>query len=180
MLKVQVIAASVAPISASVPQRADRTPAGCPSLRSRNYVGRRRRRDREQRTPSLEKGIVNVFVGIGFIVAALAIMPLQVSRGHFWGWSFFFPRFRSFWAEVLLPSVAAQRGEASLVAPLESSHTLDQPSYNAPSPRLTWISGAQYRRNGPSTCEREAEGTTHHLGAEAPTRQLDSSSESHK
>src|SRR5882762_5492069 len=54
--------------------------------------GRRRKRNRYDEPPSLEKGIVNLFIGIGFIVAAIAIMS-RFPGGIFWGWSFFFPAF---------------------------------------------------------------------------------------
>jgi hypothetical protein len=73
-----------------------------------DYVGRRRRRDRNNEPPSLEKGIVNVFVGIGFIVAALAIM-YRFPGGIFWG-GFSFP-LSIVWAEVLLPSWLRKRGK---------------------------------------------------------------------
>ena len=56
-------------------------------LRSR----RRRKRERDVE-PSIERGILNIFIGLGFIVAALAVM-FRFPAGIFWGWSFFIPGF---------------------------------------------------------------------------------------
>src|SRR6266849_5064994 len=58
-----------------------------PGSRSR----RRKNRDRDVE-PSVEKGIVNIFMGLGFMIAALAVMN-RFPGGIFWGWSFFIPAF---------------------------------------------------------------------------------------
>jgi hypothetical protein len=137
--------------------------------------GRRRRRsEKNDPPPSLEKGIVNIFVGIGFIVAALAIM-LKFPAGIFWGWTFFFPAFdrlgrgvaaivaarkydalalRSGAGNSYLPP--AQRQE--MAAPISEPHVPRTGELVAPPPSVT-------------------ENTTRHLGAEAPTRHLDSQSD---
>ena len=138
--------------------------------------GRGRRRKRKQREPpSLERGIVNVFAGLGFLIAAIAIM-WKFPAGIFWGWSFFFPAFRSL-----------GRGVAMIVAARNLS-TKNQPAL---SPGYDWsavpattvlgnsglpLKDVARRQTGelaPSP-PSVTEGTTRHLGAEAPTRHLDS------
>src|SRR6266404_6153476 len=57
------------------------------------YRGRRsRRHGRYDGPPSLEKGIMNVFLGLGFLVAALAVL-FRFPGGFTWGWAFFIPAF---------------------------------------------------------------------------------------
>lgn len=52
----------------------------------------RRRRNRRHREPSIEKAASTFFTGIGFILAALAIL-FYFPAGWAWGWSFFIPAF---------------------------------------------------------------------------------------
>src|SRR5450432_2461368 len=54
---------------------------------------RRKRQREEEKAPSLERGIVKLFVGLGFIAAALAVM-LRFD-GFGWGWVLFIPAFSS-------------------------------------------------------------------------------------
>jgi hypothetical protein len=131
---------------------------------------RRGRRNRQSEPPSLERGIVNVFVGLGFLIAAIAVMA-KFPGGIFWGWSFFFPAFASLGKGVamivgarnqpVLP-VGYNRPEVSATTSLGS----EQLPWQAASPRKT----GELAPPPPSVTE----GTTRHLGAEAPTRQLDS------
>src|SRR6185312_9532457 len=100
----------------------------------------------------------NVFMGIGFIVAALAIM-FRFPSGIFWGWSLFIPGFSNLGRGVA-SIVSARRKET---AGLRGTHTSDAYlSGNAGSPMLTEPSA---RRTGelrppvPSVTE----GTTRHL-----------------
>ena len=145
------------------------------------YVGyqrRGRKRNRNDEPPSLEKGIVNIFVGIGFLVAALAVM-YRFPGGIFWGWSFFIPAFDRL-GRGIGAIVAAKKEQATLAAPLNKSNTLDpQQLYNAPPPILTGSGGRNTGEMVPPP-PSITEGTTRHLGAEAPTRHLDSPSENRK
>lgn len=135
-------------------------------LRSR----RRRRRGREVE-PSLEKGIMNVFIGLGFIVAALAIM-LRFPGGIFWGWSFFFPGFSTL-GKGVASIVASRRNQpGNLLATGAASGYFPNRAGSSAAPMLSGSSAAQtgeLRNAVPSVTE----GTTRHLGAEAPTRHLD-------
>lgn len=135
--------------------------------------GRARRRGRDESPPSLEKGIVNLFIGIGFLVAAFAVM-FKFPAGIFWGWTLFFPAFDRL-----------GRGIASLVAAKRLSSNL------SPGPNTAYISSPPPRRDlnpQPEVPVRRTgeliptppsvtENTTRHLGAEAPTRTLDSQSD---
>lgn len=138
--------------------------------------GRRKGRDREP--PSLERGIVNVFAGLGFIIAALAIM-WKFPGGIFWGWSFFFPGFSTL-GRGIAAIVAAKKLQASL-APAQNR---TEPFTRNELPKATqpFLSGTAIRNTGEMVPQPPSvtEGTTRHLGAEAPTRHLDESSEYQK
>ena|ERR1700687_3745994 len=125
---------------------------------------RRKRRDRDVE-PSLEKGIVNIFMGIGFIVAALAVM-FRFPGGIVWGWSFFIPAF-SCLGKGVASIVAARRSKTTL--PSNSpGYFPDQSSARLVEPGVPPT--GQLRPAVPSVTE----GTTRHLGAEAPTKHFDS------
>src|SRR4051794_27195205 len=59
---------------------------------------RRRRRHRrgeeydDTKPPRLDRAVTNAFVGLGFIVAAIAVF-FFAPAGKLWFWSFFFPAF---------------------------------------------------------------------------------------
>jgi hypothetical protein len=137
--------------------------------------GRKRERDRARRRgreiePSLEKGIMNVFIGLGFIVAAIAIM-LRFPGGVFWGWSFFIPGFSTL-GKGVGAIVASQRSQAGSLPTAGSPGAYFGQSGSAPAPMLGGTSAprtGELRAPVPSVTE----GTTRHLGAEAPTRHLD-------
>jgi hypothetical protein len=132
----------------------------------------RRRRNRERNIePSLEKGIMNVFIGLGFIVAAIAIM-LRFPGGVFWGWSFFIPGFSNLGRGVAA-IVASRRNEANSLA-LASSQRGYFPN-QAGTPAAPILSGTSAPRTGElrTPVPSVTEGTTRHLGTEAPTRHLD-------
>jgi hypothetical protein len=114
---------------------------------------------------------MNVFIGLGFIVAAIAIM-LRFPAGVFWGWSFFIPGF-SHVGRGVAAIVAARRKQSpgSLQAGNTGEYFPAQPS-NVSSPMLSGHSAprtGELRTPVPSVTE----GTTRHLGAEAPTRRLE-------
>ena len=135
---------------------------------SRSRRGRKRGHDIE---PSLERGIMNVFIGLGFIVAALAIM-LRFPGGVFWGWTFFIPGFSNLGKGVgaIVASRRSQGGGLPM-AGAQGGYFPNQPSTFA-APTLGASSAprtGELRTPVPSVTE----GTTRHLGAEAPTRHLD-------
>ena len=131
--------------------------------------GRAQRRERNQEPLTLERGIVNLFMGLGFIVAALAVM-WKFPGGIFWGWSFFFPGFGCL-GRGIAGIVAGQKKQAALAAPLNRAKALGpQPLYNAPPPISTGRNTGEMVPSPPSVTE----GTTRHLGVEAPTRHFDS------
>lgn len=129
---------------------------------------RRKKRDRDVE-PSVEKGILNVFIGIGFIVAALAVM-LRFPAGIFWGWCFFIPGFSSLGRGVA-SIVAARRQSATQLPNANTGAVLPNP-YSAPQSRIE--SGVPRTSELMPPATSVTEGTTRHLGAEAPTRTFDS------
>jgi hypothetical protein len=135
---------------------------------------RGRKRTRDYEPPSLEKGIVNVFVGIGFLVAALAVM-YRFPGGIFWGWTFFIPAFDRLGRGVAA-IVASRKEQELLAAPPDRSMLSSQPSYSAPPPLMAGRNTGEMVPPPASVTE----GTTRHLGAEAPTRHLDSQSDYQK
>ncbi len=54
--------------------------------------GKRGKRNRRQKQETIEKAVTTFFTGIGFIVAAFAVM-FYFPGGFTWGWSFFIPAF---------------------------------------------------------------------------------------
>jgi hypothetical protein len=142
-------------------------PQGPEPEASRSRRNRKRERDVE---PSLEKGIMNVFIGLGFIVAALAIM-LRFPGGVFWGWSFFIPGFSNLGKGVGAIVASRRNQAASLPASPQGGYFPNQPN-NFAAPTLGSSSAprtGELRAPVPSVTE----GTTRHLGTEAPTRHLD-------
>jgi hypothetical protein len=133
---------------------------------------RRRMRGRDVE-PSIEKGILNVFMGLGFIVAALAIM-IKFPAGVFWGWSFFIPGFSNL-GRGIAAIVAAQRaGSANTRLPPanSSAYFSNERGTTAIGPESAAQTTGRLMTPVPSVTE----GTTRHLGAEASTRHLDRSS----
>ena len=144
------------------------------------YVGsRRRRKNRDRQPPSLERGIVNVFAGLGFIIAALAIM-WKFPGGIFWGWSFFFPGFSTL-GRGIANIVAAQKLQRASLPPAQNNPEQFVPN-RLPNATQPFLSAAAGRNTGEMVPQPPSvtEGTTRHLGAEAPTKYLDESSEYQK
>ncbi len=54
--------------------------------------GRWRRKHAQKKEPSIEKAATEFFTGIGFFLAALAVL-FYFPAGWAWGWSFFIPAF---------------------------------------------------------------------------------------
>lgn len=130
--------------------------------------GARRSRRRYGREATIERALKNVFVGIAFLFVALALG--WSGEGRFW------------WYWLLIPAFSSLgKGIAEYVRLREAQKKpLPLPDYVQPSVAPPRNVGSLPARN---TGELVApppsvtEGTTRHLGAEAPTRQLDSSSE---
>lgn len=139
-------------------------------LSSRRQRRRDRNRDRSIE-PSMEKGIMNVFIGLGFIVAAIAIMS-RFPAGVFWGWSLFIPGFSNL-GRGIASITAARRNQSAGSLPMGNAggYFPGQPT-NVSSPMM---SGASAPRTGElrTPVPSVTEGTTRHLGAEAPTRHLE-------
>lgn len=137
-----------------------------------DYSSSRRRRRNKPIEPSWEKGIVNVFVGLGFIVAALAVM-FRFPAGVFWGWSFFIPGFSTLGRGVA--SIMAARNLASrnnqLSAGGAAAHFANRQASATPTLQHSPQTG-QLMNSVPSVTE----GTTRHLGQEAPARHFDPAS----
>lgn len=133
---------------------------------------KRRNRNRDGNIePSMEKGIMNVFVGLGFIVAAIAIM-LKFPSGVFWGWTLFMPGFSHVGRGVASITAARRSSAATSLPAANPGGYFPAQSANAQSPMLSGNSAprtGELRAPVPSVTE----GTTRHLGAEAPTRHLD-------
>lgn len=136
-------------------------------LRSR--LRRKRERDIE---PSIEKGILNIFMGLGFIIAALAVI-FKFPAGIFWGWSFFIPGFSHIGRGVA--SIVGARRTASMNAQIPSgsagAYFSGQPGSSRPAMGAESAAQATGRLMAP--VPSVTEGTTRHLGAEAPTRHFD-------
>jgi hypothetical protein len=138
---------------------------------------RRRRRNRQNEPPSLEKGIVNIFVGLGFLIAAIAVMA-KFPGGIFWGWAFFFPAFGHLGKGVAM--IVGAKRQATL-----------PPSYDRPEVSRTTLLPSQLPTHSDAVSPRKTgelvapppsvtEGTTRHLGGETATRRFDSPNEIQK
>jgi zinc-ribbon domain len=123
-----------------------------------------RRKKRRGRPPSLDEGIRNLMMGIAFIVVSLLI-----SRTVF-GWTW--------WYWLLIPASAMiGKGVSELVRAKQARGELK--SSQSVQPQLPTVNAMQ---NFPPRGTNElrppvpsvTEGTTRHLGAEAPTRHFDS------
>jgi hypothetical protein len=137
----------------------------------------RHRRDRDEyREPSLERGIVKLFIGLGFIAAALAVM-FRFPGGFTWGWALLIPAFTSL-GKGIAQIVAFQQASAtrSGLGP-ERSRTYTQHPLN--SGATVTLAEPPARQTGElmSPPPSVTEGTTRHLGQEAPTKHLDSAND---
>ena len=116
--------------------------------------GRRRRRDGEV---SLEHALKNIFMGIAFMIIAIA---LSRTIGQFW------------WFWMLLPAFGMMgKGVAQYIRVKER----ERRAALAPPPLMTRTFSEPPRPPGElrPPVASVTEGTTRHLGVEAPTRHLD-------
>jgi hypothetical protein len=130
-----------------------------------------RRRKRHSGPPTGSEGIGQTFMGIGFIVlaAALALFGSEMGGKSWWFW-------------MLIPAfIFLGKGIGQIVQAKQQAKSLPQsaaqfsPAISSPHPlnALPPRNTAELVRTPPSVTE----GTTRHLGAEAPTRHLDAERE---
>lgn len=93
------------------------------------------RRGRRHGPPSIEKAATNFFTGIGFIVAALAVM-FYFPAGWSWGWSFFFPAFACLGKGVGQYLQLKQQAQASLPPAYSTPPAMYAVPPAQPAPRL--------------------------------------------
>jgi hypothetical protein len=128
---------------------------------------RRRRRRLGGREPSLEHAFKNIFMGIAFMIIALA---LGFSRMGF-GW----------WFWMLIPAFSLMGSGVAQYMRLkerEKQSFLPGTMASPPVPPRRHVDEFPAARNTGELVPPPAsvtEGTTRHLGAEAPTRHLDES-----
>jgi hypothetical protein len=127
-------------------------------------AGRRALKKLSRRGPSLEHAVKNVFMGLAFAVIAVA---LSFSRaGYGWWFWMFIPAFSMLGKGVAeYFRLREQKRESFPMG------TAPQPSFQPPRP----VDSFPVRSTGEllPTPSSVTEGTTRHLGAEAPTRHLD-------
>lgn len=140
----------------------------------------RHRRDRDEyREPSLERGIVKLFVGLGFIAAALAVM-FRFPGGFAWGWALLIPAFTSI-GKGIAQIVGFQQAWAdrARLGPETSRTFAPRPLNNG---ATVTLAEPPARQTGELMTPPASvtEGTTRHLGPEAPTKHLDSANDSQR
>ena len=128
------------------------------------YYGRRRHRKRGKK-PSLEEGIKSLFMGIGFIMVAFAAREYAPAGNVWWFWMF-------------IPAVAMIGGGIGQIVRVKSNQNATLQPAAQPTPQA--FSSAPRAAELPPRNTSElvppppsvTEGTTRHLGAEAPTRHI--------
>ncbi|MEK6280761.1 MAG: zinc ribbon domain-containing protein [Acidobacteriota bacterium] len=132
--------------------------------------GSRARRRHGRREPSLDHAFKNAFMGVAFLIVAIALAFSRMGTG-WWFW-------------MLIPAFSMLgTGVAQYIRLKEREKRAFQPgNFAQPSIQPTPVHSFPVRNTGEllSPPPSVTEGTTRHLGAEAPTRHLDSSSESQK
>ena len=128
------------------------------------YDSTRRRGRKGPETASFDKAIKNIISGFGFLVVAFAIL-FFTPAGRMWWWSMLFPAFGLFSSGVAEWMRAQQQARQ-----VNSS----QPFVAAipAAPRANTFSARNTGELMPPPPASVTEGTTRHLGAEAPTRTL--------
>jgi hypothetical protein len=129
----------------------------------------RRRRRYEEENPSFERGIINIFMGIGFVIAGIAVM-LRFPAGFTWGWALFIPGFSCFGRGVAAMVAASQKQKQGLSAPTTQLNSFQAGSLPSGLSESNARDTGQMMPPAPSVTE----GTTRHLGSETPTQHFDS------
>ncbi|MGH9969529.1 MAG: zinc-ribbon domain-containing protein [Pyrinomonadaceae bacterium] len=126
-----------------------------------------RRRRRRGKEVGLDSAFRNAFMGIAFLLVAIA---LSFSIGGGWWFWMLIPAFSLMGTGVAQYIRVKEEEKRSMIAGQRA-----QPSIQAPPPINTFParSTGELLQSPPSVTE----GTTRHLGAEAPTRHLDASTD---
>lgn len=132
--------------------------------------GRRRRRRGRKGPPSIEKGIKNIFMGVAFVLVAVAVALFARGGGGWWYW-------------MLIPAFTMLGGGVAEVVrfKLEKNPALPAAPVPAALPLATPRPTALPRRNTAELIPQPpsvTEGTTRHLDGELPTRHLETPVES--
>ncbi len=133
------------------------------------YDSSGRRRRRGQGPPSFDKAIKSIISGIGFLVVALAIF-FFTPAGRMWWWSMLFPAFG-----LLSSGVAEWMRAKQLPNQVNSSQPFVAAVPSAP--RMNTFAASRNTGELVPPPASVTEGTTRHLGAEAPTRTLNANAE---
>ncbi len=132
---------------------------------------RERRRRRHDRDVGLDQVFRNIFMGIAFIVVAVALSQSVVGR-TWWFWMLF-PAFSMMGTGVAQYIRLRERERrAALNVPPAQAAFPNRPGEPQP---ISAPQTGELRQPVPSVTE----GTTRHLGAEAPTRHLDAANDQH-
>lgn len=134
--------------------------------------GRWRRRKGRKGPPSIERGIKNIFSGLAFLFVALSIR-------------YFMPGGFAWWFWMLIPAFSMLGGGVAEIVRLKVEKPAALPAA-PPSGVRPLMSAAERARSLPQRNTAElipqppsiTEGTTRHLGAEMPTRHLETPVES--
>jgi hypothetical protein len=127
-------------------------------------LGSRARRRYGKREPSLDHAFKNVFMGIAFLIVSMALAFSRMGTG-WWFWMLI-PAFSMMGTGVAQYIRLKEREKQSL--PIGTSR---QPSFQ-PQPQVDVFPTRSTGELIPPPAS-VTEGTTRHLGAEAPTRHLD-------
>jgi hypothetical protein len=135
-----------------------------------------RRRHRHSGPPTIQEGISQTFFGVGFLVLAIALALFGGGMGA-----------NTWWFWMLIPAfIFIGKGIGQIVQVKQQSKTLPPASASLSAARPTFSSPQHVSALPPrSTSElvptppSVTEGTTRHLGGEAPTRYLDPDQEEH-
>ena len=123
----------------------------------------RRRRRHRGKEPSLDEAVRNMIMGVGFVVVAMLVSKYAPAGQIWWFW-------------MLIPAFGCfGKGVSDLIRLKQSkevSASSEQPQLNSVRPPTLAAPKTGVLMSPPVSSVTE--GTTRHLGAEAPTRHLDS------
>jgi hypothetical protein len=132
---------------------------------------RARRRGRE---PGVDSAFRNAFMGIGFLFVAIA---LSFSIGRGWWFWMLIPAFSMMGTGVAQFIRYKEQEKKAMRGQQQSQPVLQPPGFNA---RVTAFTPRRNTGELVPPPPSVTEGTTRHLGVEAPTRHLDSPTEVNK